>query len=93
MEAALKLGKTPTEWLQVDARDRVIILTHLANEADRCPLCGNYLSGGGHGSMVDSVICDPCAALDAHNEGNQKAPGEIRFAYHAPPPPELDPDS
>ena len=94
MEAALRLGKAPTEWLQVDPRDRALILTHLANEADKCPLCSHYMSDSTQPHMVavDSVVCHTCAALDEHNKAHEKEPGELRFAYPAPEEPDVPTD-
>ena len=56
---------------------------HLSNEADKCPGCGSYLSEStqSHVVLVDEITCHRCAALEKHNQDNEKKPGAHRFAY------------
>lgn len=67
----------------------------MANEADKCPGCGVYLSESTvpHVVMVDEIVCHRCAALDHHaNDQQEKTPGGHKFTYPEPPAEEPPPE-
>lgn len=90
------MGVTPTQLQVWDPVDRELLLTHLENEASRCPGCGGYLDDttdeGRAQEVHDDTLCHRCAALAAHQKHlentKQQQPGALIWARTVDIPPD-----
>ena len=81
------MGVPPSDWLTWDPLDRSLIVTHLQNEAAKCPGCGAYTdesTKGDHVYRIHELRCHECNARDKYARQRDGKPGTYLIAEPVP---------